>query len=93
MRRGNGKLVLPPEEPGAREGEGGLWVEARAARQCPQGMLDLADRIRLLALEGVCLKRREDLDQELGEGLEAPEEGGERSNENLFIAHAQVLLT
>lgn len=93
MRRGNGKLVLPPEELGAREGEGEAWEEARAARLRPQGMLDSADRIRRLALAGVRLKRGEDLHQELGEGLEAPEEGGERSNENLFILHAQWLLT
>jgi hypothetical protein len=52
-------------------------------------MLDSADRIRLLALEGVRLKQQEDLDLELGEQLEAPEEGAERSNEKLFTHHAQ----
>ena len=62
MRRGNGRLALPPEEPGAREGEGGAWGEERAAWQRPQDMLDSADRIRLLALEGLRLKQREDLE-------------------------------
>jgi hypothetical protein len=61
-------------------------------RQRPQGMLDSPDKVHLLVWAGAHPKRQADLDQELGEGLEVPEEGGEQSNERLFIPTAQWLL-
>lgn len=92
MKRGNDKRGLLREGREAQEGEGGVWGGALAVLQRLRDMLDSVGKVRQVVSSGVCHRQREDLDLGLDGELEASEEGGEQSNNKLFIPYTQWLV-